>query len=56
MSDKLGPKSKKYIFIGYLREIKGYYFYYRSDKKAFVVQYDVFLVEEFSPRNVVGAR
>ena len=27
ITDKLGPRSDKYNFIGYPKEIKGYYFY-----------------------------
>jgi hypothetical protein len=27
MSDKLSPRSDKYIFVGYPKETKGYYFY-----------------------------
>jgi hypothetical protein len=43
MPEKLGPKSYKCLFIGHPREIKGYYFYHRSDNKVFVARHGVFL-------------
>jgi hypothetical protein len=47
MSDKFGPKSDKYFFIGYPSVTKSYYFYHRSNNKVFVARHDVFLEEEF---------
>jgi hypothetical protein len=41
MSDKFGPKSDKYFFIGYSRETKDYYFYQRSDNKVFIARHGV---------------
>jgi Reverse transcriptase (RNA-dependent DNA polymerase) len=55
MSDKLGPKSDKCFFIGYPRDTKGYYFYYRSDNKVFVVRHGVFL-EEFLSKEHSGSK
>ena len=46
-SDKLAPKSDKYIFVGYPKETLGYYFYNRSEGKVFVAQNGVFLEKEF---------
>ena len=34
--DKLEPKSKKCVFIGYPKEIIGYTFYHKSEGKIFV--------------------
>jgi hypothetical protein len=56
MPDKLGPKSDKYFFIGYLRETKGYYFYHRSDNKVFVVRHGVFLEKEFLSKERSGSK
>nr|GEX55085.1 Gag/Pol protein [Tanacetum cinerariifolium] len=36
--DKLGPRSIKYIFVGYLKETMGYSFYYPPENKVFVAQ------------------
>jgi hypothetical protein len=49
-SDKLTPKSDKCIFMGYLKETLGYYFYNRSEGKVFVTRNDVFLEKEFLKR------
>ncbi|KAL4285370.1 hypothetical protein GQ457_16G019190 [Hibiscus cannabinus] len=45
MSTKLEPKSEKYIFVGYPKETKGYYFY--NENKVFVARTGVFLEKEF---------
>jgi hypothetical protein len=44
---KLEPKFYKYIFVGYSRETKGYYFYNREESKVFVARNAVFLEKEF---------
>lgn len=49
-SDKFILKSDKCMFVGYLKEILGYYFYYRSEGKVFVVRNGVFLEKEFFKR------
>ena len=41
--DKLEPKSKKCVFIGYLKETFGYTFYHRSEGKTFVAKNGSFL-------------
>ena len=30
-TDKLGPRSDKYLFVGYPKKIKGYYFYHTDE-------------------------
>jgi hypothetical protein len=49
-SDKLTPKSDKCVFVGYLKETLGYYFYQRSEGKVFVAQNGIFLEKEFLKR------
>jgi hypothetical protein len=46
-SDKLTHKSDKCIFVGYLKETLGYYFYNRSEGKVFVAWNGVVLEKEF---------
>ena len=46
-TDKLGPKSNKYLFIGYPKKIKRYYFPFADKQKVFVSNRDVFLEKEF---------
>ena len=55
MSDKLGPKSDKCIFIGYPKETKGYYFYHQCENKVFVARHGVFLEKEFLSRESSGS-
>jgi hypothetical protein len=50
MSDKLSPRSDKCIFVGYPKETKGYYFYYKSEIKIVVARHAVFLEKEFLTR------
>jgi hypothetical protein len=50
MSDKLSPRSNKCIFVGYHKETKGYYFYYKSENKIVVARHTVFLEKEFLAR------
>jgi hypothetical protein len=50
MSDKLSPRSDKCIFVGYPKETKGYYFYYKSGNKIAVARHAVFLEKEFLAR------
>src|SRR5215216_656043 len=53
-SDKLTPKSDKYIFVGYPRETLGYYFYNREEGKVFVARSGVFLEKEFLTKGTSG--
>ena len=46
--DKLEPKSKKCIFIGYPKETIGYTFYHRSKGKIFAAKNGTFLEKGFS--------
>ena len=46
-SNKLGPKSDQYLFVGYPKTTKGYYFYNPNEQKVFVAQTGVFLEKEF---------
>jgi hypothetical protein len=56
MSDKLTPKSDKYFFVGYPREIKEYYFYNKSECKVFVAHNCVFMEKEFLYKGVSGSK
>ena len=54
--DKLEPKSKKCVFIGYLKETVGYTFYHRSEGKIFVAKNGSFLEKEFLLKEVSGRK
>ena len=54
MSNKLTPKSDKYIFVGYRRETLGYSFYNWEKNKVFVARNGVFLEKEFLSREASG--
>jgi len=54
--DKLEPKSKKCIFIGYPKETVGYTFYHRSEGKTFVAKNGSFLEKEFLSKEVSGRK
>ncbi|MCR2847897.1 hypothetical protein KN825_14990 [Weizmannia coagulans] len=56
VSDKLGPKSDKCLFVGYPKETKGYYFYNPIEKKVFVSQNGVFLEREFLSKRTSGSK
>ena len=55
ISDKLAPKSDKYLFIGYPKETKGYYFYNSFENKVFVARNGVFLEREFISKGTSGS-
>ena len=55
MPTKLEPRSNKYIFVGFPRETKGYYFYNRQENKVFVARNAVFLEKEFLSKEVSGS-
>ena len=56
VSDKLGPKSDKCIFVGYPKETKGYYFYNPTEGKVFVARTAVFLEREFISKGNSGSK
>ena len=51
-TDKLEPKSKKCVFIGYPKETIGYTFYHRSEGKTFVGKNGSFLEKKFLSKEV----
>ena len=55
-SDKLAFKSDKFLFMGYPKETKGYYFYIPSENKVFVPCNGVFLEREFISKRVSGSK
>ena len=52
--DKLEPRSKKCVLIGYPKETIGYTFYHRSEGKIFVAKNGFFLEKEFLSKKVSG--
>ena len=54
--DKLEPKSKKCVFIGYPKETVGYTFYHRSEGKIFIAKNGSFLEMEFLSKEVSGRK
>jgi hypothetical protein len=56
ISNKLTPKSDKYLFVGYLRETKGYYFYNKEEGNMFVTHNGVFMAKEFLSKGVSGSK
>ena len=54
--DKLEPKSKKCVFIGYPKETVGYTFYHGSEGKTFVAKFGIFLEKEFLSKEVSGRK
>ncbi|XP_010556061.1 PREDICTED: uncharacterized protein LOC104825432 [Tarenaya hassleriana] len=56
LSDKLGPKSERCLFVGYPKETRGYYFYNPTENKVFVARDRTFLNENSFPRKLVGVR
>ncbi|KAG8503242.1 hypothetical protein CXB51_001188 [Gossypium anomalum] len=55
-STKLEPKSERCIFVGYLKETKGYYFFNPTENKVFVARTGVFLEREFISRKRSGRK
>ena len=54
--DKLHPKIDKCFFVGYPKQIQGYYFYNSEDNKMFVARDGVFLEKEFLSRKPSGSK
>jgi hypothetical protein len=56
MSYKLTPKSDKCFFVGYPRDVKGYYFYNKADGKVFVARNGVSMENQFLSKGVSGSK
>ena len=56
ITNKLKPRSEKYIFIAYLKETKGYYFYLADEQKMFVNLKAIFLEKEFLDEGTNASR
>ena len=54
--DKLEPKSKKCVSIGYPKGTVGYTFYHRSEGKIFVAKNGSFLEKKFLSKEVSGRK
>ncbi|GJV88839.1 retrotransposon protein, putative, ty1-copia subclass [Tanacetum coccineum] len=52
--DKLQQRSVKYIFIGYPKEMMGYYFYFPPESKIIVARYAEFLEKNLLSQEVNG--
>ena len=55
-SDKLGPRSNQCLFIRYLKETKGYFFYLKDEQKVFVALRTIFLKKEFLGEGTVASK
>ena len=51
---KLSARSDKCRFVGYLKKIKGYYFYHSTEQKMFVSRYATFWKKKLSKKELVG--
>ena len=56
ITDKLGPRSNKYNFIGYPKETKGYYFYLADEQKVFVSLKAIFLKKKLLGERTVASK
>ena len=56
MTDKLGPRSDRCLFVGYPKETKGYYFYQTEEQKLFVSNRAIFLEKEFLGEGTVASK
>ena len=56
MSDKLGAKSDKCLFVGYPKKTIGYYFYNPLEQKMFVSKHAIFLEKEFLLEEASGSK
>ncbi|KAG8498488.1 hypothetical protein CXB51_005003 [Gossypium anomalum] len=55
-STKREPKSERCIFVGYLKQTKGYYFFNPTENKVFIARTGVFLKREFVSRKGSGRK
>ena len=56
ITDKLGPRSDKCNFIGYPKEIKGYYFHHADEQKMFINLRAIFLEKTFLSKGTVASK
>ena len=56
LTDKLGARSDRCLFVGYPKETKGYYFYHPSEQKLFVGLRAIFLEKEFLGEGTVASK
>ena len=54
--DKFGVRSDKYIFIGYLKETKRYYFYLADEQNMFVSFRAIFLGKKFLRKGINASK
>ena len=54
-SEKLGARSERYLFMGYPKETRGYYFYNPLEQKVFVSKHATFLEKEFLLKESSGS-
>ena len=54
--DKLGARFGRYIFIGYPKETKRYYFYFADEQKVFVSLRVVFLKKNFLKEGINASK
>ena len=54
--DQLGPRADKCYFIGYPKEIKGYYFYLADEQKMFVSLKAIILKKKFLGEGIVASK
>ena len=53
LSYKFDAKSQLFLFVGYPKGIRGYYFYSKSDMKVFVSTKDKFMEEEYIMNHII---
>ena len=56
ISNKLALKLDKFLFVGYTKETKGYYFYSASENKVFIARDCVFLEREHISKGTSGSK
>ncbi|KAI5419503.1 hypothetical protein KIW84_043608 [Lathyrus oleraceus] len=56
ISTKLEHKSDNFLFVGYPKETRGYYFYNPSEGKVFVARTRVFLEKDFISKGISGRK
>ena len=56
ISDKLEARYDKCLFVGYLKETRGYQLYNTLEQRLFVSKHVVFLEKEFLLREDIGSK